>query len=114
MICSQEALNGYAIMWLYVMFDLPVETKVQRKVAARFRKDLLKDGFTMHQFSVYVRHCASNEAAAVHIKRIKGMVPDEGLISVLKVTDKQFGDTIRMVGRKRQPPPAQPMQLELF
>ena len=54
MICSQEALNGYAIMWLYVMFDLPVETKSQRRVAARFRKDLLKDGFTMHQFSVYV------------------------------------------------------------
>ena len=73
MICSQEALNGYAIMWLYVMFDLPVETKSQRRVAARFRKDLLKDGFTMHQFSVYVRHCASNEAATVHIKRIKNM-----------------------------------------
>ena len=114
MICSHKALNGYAIMWLYVMFDLPVETKVQRKVAARFRKDLLKDGFTMHQFSVYTRHCASNEAATVHIKRIKNMVPDEGIISVLKVTDKQFGDTIRFVGKKRQPPPAQPMQLEFF
>lgn len=114
MICTQSALNGYSIMWLYVMFDLPTETKAQRRDAARFRKDLLKDGFSMHQFSVYVRHCASNEAAAVHIRRIKNMVPDEGLISVLKVTDKQFGDTIRFVGRKSQPPPAQPMQLELF
>ena len=114
MICSQEALNGYAIMWRYVMFDLPVETKSQRRVAARFRKDLLKDGFTMHQFSVYVRHCASNEAATVHIKRIKNMVPEEGIISVLKVTDKQFGDTIRFIGKKRQPTPVQPMQLEFF
>ena len=52
MICSQDALNGYSIMWLYVMFDLPVETKAQRKAAAGFRKDLLKDGFSMHQFSV--------------------------------------------------------------
>lgn len=114
MICSQEALNGYSIMWLYVMFDLPVETKVQRKAAAGFRKDLLKDGFSMHQFSVYVRHCASNEAAAVHIKRIKNMVPDEGLVSVLKVTDRQYGDTIRFIGRKSQPPPVRSMQLELF
>ena len=114
MICSQDALNGYSIMWLYVMFDLPVETKAQRTAAAGFRKDLLKDGFSMHQFSVYVRHCASNEAATVHIKRIKNMVPDEGLVSVLKVTDKQFGDTRRFIGRKRQPPPVQPLQLELF
>jgi CRISPR-associated protein Cas2 len=101
-------------MWLYVMFDLPTETKAQRRHAARFRKDLLKDGFSIHQYSVYVRHCASNEAATVHTKRIKNMGPDEGLRSVLKVTNKQFGDTVRFIGRKRQPPPKQPMQLELF
>lgn len=112
--CSQSALNGYSIMWLCVMFDLPVETKRQRKAAARFRKDLLKDGFAMHQFSVYVRHCASEESAAVHIGRIKTMVPEEGLVSILKITDKQFGNTIRFVGRKTQPPPPTPKQLELF
>lgn len=114
MIPEDTILNGYKIMWLYVMFDLPVETKIQRKVAARFRKDLLKDGFVMHQFSVYIRHCASIEAGEVHIKRVKAMVPDEGLVSILKVTDKQFGDTIQFVGRKRAPPPHQPIQLELF
>lgn len=114
MTVSHDALNGYAIMWLYVMFDLPVETKQQRKVAARFRKDLVKDGFSMHQFSVYVRHCPSNEAAAVHVSRVKRMVPDEGLVSVLKITDKQFGDTIQFVGRKRKPPIPTPVQLEFF
>jgi len=114
MIATQTVLNGYAIMWLYVMFDLPVETKLQRKVAARFRKDLIKDGFVMHQFSVYIRHCASNEAATVHIGRVKRLVPDEGLVSILKVTDKQFGDTIQLVGRKRKPPPPAPVQLEFF
>jgi len=114
MTVPQTVLNGYAIMWLYVMFDLPVETKTQRRVAARFRKDLIKDGFAMHQFSVYVRHCASNEAATVHINRVKMLVPDEGLVSVLKVTDKQFGDTIQFVGRRRKPPPETPVQLEFF
>lgn len=114
MIPSETVLNGYKIMWLYVMFDLPVETKPQRKVAARFRKDLLDDGFVMHQFSVYIRHCASLEAATVHINRVKTMVPEEGLVSILKITDKQFGDTIQFVGKKRKPPLQQPVQLELF
>ena len=50
-----ERLNAYHIMWLFVMFDLPVLTKKERKDAALFRKNLEKDGFTMHQFSVYIR-----------------------------------------------------------
>ena len=114
MIATQTALTGYAIMWLYVMFDLPVETKKQRGIAARFRKNLMKDGFAMLQFSVYIRHCASNEASTVHINRIRAIIPDEGVISILKVTDKQFGDTIHFVGRKRKPPPPTPVQLEFF
>ena len=83
---SYEALNGYRI----------------------------KDGFAMHQFSVYIRHCASHESAAVHIKRVTNMVPIEGSVSILKVTDKQFGDTIRVVGKRYTQPPATPVQLEFF
>ncbi len=101
-------------MWLYVMFDLPVETKRQRKDAAYFRKMLIKDGFTMYQFSVYTRPCASNESAQMHIERIRLFVPDDGLIAILRVTDKQFGDTIQLVGRKRKPQPPAPVQLEFL
>jgi len=111
---SHDALNGYKLMWLYVMFDLPVETKKQRKCAADFRKNLLKDGFGMYQFSVYIRHCASYEAADVHINRVKLMVPDEGSVSILKVTDKQFENTIRFVGKKAKPQPPAPVQMEFF
>lgn len=114
MICTQEALNAYRIMWLYVMFDLPVETKRQRKSAAQFRKNLMKDGFSMHQFSVYTRHCASGESATVHIERVKRLVPDEGSVSILRVTDKQFADTIHIVGNKAKPTPRVPQQLEFF
>lgn len=114
MIGTQTALCAYAIMWLYVMFDLPVETKHQRRLAAQFRKNLIKDGFVMHQFSVYIRHCASGEAATVHINRVKLLVPEEGFVSILRVTDKQYGDTIHFTGRKRKPPPPAPMQLEFF
>ena len=114
MLCSQDALNGYKVMWLYVMFDLPVETKSQRRRAALFRKNLIKDGFCMHQFSVYIRHCASYGSAEVHIERVRHMVPDEGSVSILKVTDKQFENTIHLVGKKAKPPAATPCQLEFF
>ena len=111
---THHAINGYDIMWLFVMFDLPTNSAAERKVATRFSKDLKKDGFDMLQFSVYIRHCASGESALVHIDRVRMMVPDEGLVSVIKITDKQFGDIVNIIGRKAKPPPKAPLQLELF
>ncbi len=108
------ALNRYKYMWIYVMFDLPTATKKQRKSAADFRKMLIKDGFSMLQYSVYIRHCASFANTEVHIKRVKSAVPSEGIVSVLRITDRQFGDTYTFVGQKSEPPPTAPAQLELF
>ena len=68
---SQYRLNAYHIMWLFVFFDLPVTTKKERKLATKFRKEIMEDGFTMMQFSVYMRHCASYESLQVHKKRVK-------------------------------------------
>lgn len=64
---TEYRLNAYHIMWMFVFFDLPVTTKKERKAAALFRKNLEKDGFSMMQFSVYIRHCASRESLAVHL-----------------------------------------------
>ena len=111
---STNALSQYTLMWLYVFFDLPTESKQHRKAAARFRKDLLGDGFTMMQFSVYIRHCASNESGAVHVTRVRQCVPAEGLVSMIKVTDRQFGDMINITGRKQAPSPKPGTQLEMF
>ena len=101
-------------MWLFVFFDLPVGTKKERRSATRFRKELMKDGFSMMQFSVYNRHCASKESANVHVKRVKGMIPEKGQVSILQVTDKQYGDIYNFWGRKSDPLPEGPKQLELF
>ena len=54
-----DRINEYRIMWLLVFFDLPTDTKKDRKAYATFRKQLISDGFTMFQFSIYVRHCPS-------------------------------------------------------
>jgi CRISPR-associated protein Cas2 len=101
-------------MWLFVFFDLPVIKKKERKAAARFRKDLMKDGFTMMQFSVYIRHCASKESSEVHTKRVRGYVPEKGQVSILNITDKQYGEIINYWGAKEEPMPEGPKQLELF
>ncbi len=101
-------------MWLFVFFDLPTETKKDRKNAGVFRKNLLKDGFSMMQFSVYTRHCASSESADVHEKRIYAILPPLGKVSVLRITDKQFGNICNFWGKQELLPEPPPMQLELF
>lgn len=111
---SEVRLNAYRIMWLFVFFDLPTATKKNRKDAARFRKDLEKDGFTMMQFSVYVRHCASKESADVHLKRVKSFIPTEGQVTILTVTDRQYGEMVNYWGKIEKALPSAPRQLELF
>jgi CRISPR-associated protein Cas2 len=107
-------LNKYRIMWLFVFFDLPTTTKKDRKNASDFRTKLLKDGFGMMQYSVYIRHCASFESADVHEKRIKKLLPPLGKVSILRITDKQFGDICNFWGRAEEEKKPPPLQLELF
>ncbi|MEZ4853807.1 CRISPR-associated endonuclease Cas2 [Flavobacterium sp.] len=107
-------LNAYRVMWLFVFFDLPTETKKDRKNASGFRTNLLKDGFSMMQYSVYIRHCASSESADVHEKRIFKLLPPFGKVSILRITDKQFGNIMNFWGRAEVAKTVQPTQLELF
>ena len=107
-------LNEYRIMWVLVFFDLPTETKRERKVAADFRKLLMRDGFTMFQFSIYLRHCSSRENADVHIRRVKNNLPPLGKVGILCVTDKQFGQMELYIGAKPTVKDTGWQQLELF
>src|SRR3712207_8382693 len=84
------------------LFDLPTETKKDKKAYADFRKNLQKDGFTMFQFSIYIRHCASSENASVHIKRVKSFLPEYGQVGIMCITDKQFGDIELFYGKDRK------------
>ncbi len=107
-------LNQYRIMWVMVFFDLPTDTKKDRKNANLFRKRIIKDGFSMFQFSIYVRHCASRENADVHVKRVKMILPLSGHIGILTITDKQFGMMELFFGVEKTEKPDMPQQLELF
>ena len=112
---TENRLNAYHIMWLFVFFELPVVTKKVSKISTLFRSNLMKDGFVMLQYSVYIRHCASYESQAVHIKRVKSFVPETGMVSILSVTDKQYGEIVNFWGKeKKKKVPTEPLQLEFF
>lgn len=96
------------------MFDLPTNTKVERKKASNFRNSMILDGFQMFQFSAYIRHCSSRENAEVHIKRVKSILPDKGLVCIHTITDKQFGMMEIYYGRQKPAPKTNPEQLTLF
>lgn len=109
-----DRFSEYRVMWILVLFDLPTETKKDKKAYALFRKNLQRDGFTMFQFSIYVRHCASQENAAVHIRRVKSFLPEYGNVGIICITDKQFANIELFYGKKPLPPEAPGQQLELF
>lgn len=101
-------------MWIMVLFDLPTETKKERRVAALFRKELQKNGFNLFQFSIYTRFCPSRENTEVHIRRVKGFLPEKGKIAIFSITDKQFGRMEIFYGLKQTATEAPSQQLELF
>ena len=107
-------LAPYRIMWLFAMFDLPVDTKEDRREYAQFRKALLKRGFTMLQYSVYARHLPSEDAAE-HLKlTVQMALPPKGQVRLLMVTDRQFGTMECFYGRKRRAVEDPPLQITLF
>lgn len=109
-----QKLNAYRIMWLFVFFDLPTTTKIQRKAYAKFRKDIQRLGFRMLQFSVYIRFCASSESADVFEKKVQKYLPKNGNVSILRITDKQYGAILNFYGKEQTELPSTPQQLELF
>ncbi|MBI5893696.1 MAG: CRISPR-associated endonuclease Cas2 [Deltaproteobacteria bacterium] len=101
-------------MWVITMFDLPTDTKAARKAYHDFREALLDDGFVMLQFSVYARHCPSEENAVVHENRVKTFLPDDGEVRVLKITDKQFERMRVFHGKMRKATEKPPEQISFF
>jgi CRISPR-associated protein Cas2 len=111
---KKRDLSEYRAMWLFAMFDLPVDTREARKRYVRFRKALLREGFMMLQFSVYARYFASEEGSESHRKRIRAIIPSEGQVRLMAVTDKQFGKMEVFYGKTAQEPEKAPEQLMLF
>ncbi len=85
-------------MRIVVFFDLPVITASQRKTYRTFRKYLVKNGFLMMQESVYCKLAQNSSVGETIIENIRKNRPTEGLVQVLKVTEKQYGKMEYIVG----------------
>ena len=107
-------LSGYRLMWMIVMFDLPVMEKAERKEATQFRNGLLDMGFEMCQFSVYARFCTSQAQIDTLTKRVETALPEGGNVNVLFFTDKQYERIISFRGRAKDPAKKAPDQFLLF
>ena len=96
------------------MFDLPVVTKRQRKQATKFRHDLLDLGFQMAQYSVYMKFCGQRDSADALAHRVERRIPRQGRVSILTVTDRQYGRMRLFLGGARQRRTVDRRQLVLF
>jgi CRISPR-associated protein Cas2 len=107
-------LTGYRLMWMVVMFDLPVITKTERKAATAFRNTLLDLGFSMSQFSVYMRFCTSYAQVETYCKQVEYALPEGGKVNILQFTDKQYEKIVIFHGKAKQPQRKTPDQFDLF
>ena len=94
-------LSGYRLMWVMVLFDLPVITEKERKTATKFRNFLLDNSFEMVQFSVYLRPCPSEEHVERLVKLIELNMPEEGKVDILSFTDKQYENIVTLRGNSK-------------
>ena len=101
-------------MWVLVLFDLPVGSPTERRRATRFRQMLIDEGFTMKQFSAYLRSCPNRSSAEALADRVGLRAPPEGDVSVLFFTDKQYGMTRNYSGAAFGATEEKPSQLALF
>ena len=81
-------------MVLLLSFDLPRNTKEERKEATEYRKRLVELGFDMKQYSLYEREVESDTTKDHLIKILKNEVPDDGMLTLYllpnEVNDKQI------------------------
>lgn len=84
------------------MFDLPVQTKKQTRMYTKFRKELIKHGFLMMQYSIYIKSCANKEAAEGSLKIVEKFVPKEGHVRSMIITEKQFEKMKIIIGDENE------------
>ena len=92
---------SYRYMRVIVFFDLPVETLENKRNYRQFRKFLIKKGFMMLQESVYCKIALNQTVANAIVGAVKSNKPDEGLVQMLVITEKQYSRMEYVVGEKQ-------------
>lgn len=98
-----SAISGYRKMVLFVMFDMPTETRKDLEKYRKFRKKLFELGFTMFQYSIYIRFCRSLAIAQKYEKKVELSAPLNGSIRIIKITEAQY-QNMKIIENYREKP----------
>ena len=107
-------LSSYRLMWMMVMFDLPVITAEERKAASDFRESLKDLGFMMAQYSVYMKHTSGQRECDTLTLRVHERLPEGGRVYVHCLTDRQYEKIVRFERKKKLDAQKNPEQFEIF
>lgn len=91
-------MSVYKYMRIIVMYDVPNNSSEENKEYTKFRKLLIKNGYSMMQFSIYIKCLNVKTKFESEVKKISKFIPSQGNIRVLAITEKQFQDMIFLKG----------------
>jgi len=101
-------------MWILAMFDLPTNSKAERREMTVFRKLLQSQGLFRMQFSVYARFCDNRRLTDTVLHAIRKGVPPKGEVRLIYITDKQYAEMFIFEGTVKKRPESEPEQLTFF
>lgn len=90
----------YKQVRVLILYDLPMTEIAERKEYIKFRKDILKLGCYLVQFSVYAKVIKNEIYYNAFIEKLKNILPEKGEVRVIKLTEKQYEDMIFLNGTK--------------
>lgn len=94
--------SNYRQLRAILIYDLPMIDDEDRRIYNTFRKNIIKIGFYMVQFSVYTKVLQNEKSYEQICLKVKNIVPDKGHIIIFKITEKQFSNMIYLSGIKNK------------
>src|SRR5579883_3421419 len=101
-------------VWAIAAFDLPSQTREQRRDANRYRHHLLELGFSRVQLSVYAKYMINGAGFRWVGSAAGAVVPPGGVLRVIPVSDHEWARALCYVGERLVPPEDPPQQLAIF
>ena len=92
---------SYRFMRAMVMFDLPVETPMDRRHYRWFKKYLIDEGFIMMQESIYTKICANMHTVERIRNNLEKNKPPKGIVQLMVVTERQYAGMDYIVGESQ-------------
>lgn len=96
-----DSRSDYRNMRLLLLFDLPSTEADEKREYVIFRKALFKNGYSMIQYSVYLKSINMQVKIDQEIKKLHKYIPTNGNIRAIAITEKQYQNMVMLLGKKK-------------